>query len=141
MKGETNGFGEVQGMRDRGVEEGNRMPQVRSAGRAGISIARVLVGVLVVLIGGPLVLGAIGALSSHSVSAAAGVGMDGITAQVAKDAVAQYEIAKRGSDPMQTCVQAGMVVAAFLQAKDEPNVHKWQSVEKADCGRAGMARP
>ncbi|MGC4088316.1 MAG: zinc ribbon domain-containing protein [Polyangiaceae bacterium] len=116
-------------------------PKCGAPGAPGFSIVRVLVGVLVVLIGGPLVLGAMGALSSHAVGAAAGVGMDGITAQVAKDAVAQYEIAKRGSDPMQTCVQAGMVVAAFLQAKDEPNVHRWQSVEKADCGRAGMPKP
>jgi hypothetical protein len=58
--------------------------------------------------------------------------------QVADDAVQQYEIAKRGGDKMQTCVQAGFVSAAYLQAKDEPNYNKWKATEKADCKAAGM---
>ncbi len=65
--------------------------------------------------------------------------MGDVQKQVANDAVAQYEIAKRNNDPVQVCVQAGMVAAAFLQAKDEPNFNKWKAVEKADCGRAGLA--
>lgn len=59
---------------------------------------------------------------------------------VAADQVKQYDIAKRSGDRMQTCVQAGTVKAAFLQAKDEDNYKKWMAVEKADCAAAGMPR-
>lgn len=58
--------------------------------------------------------------------------------QVAKDAVEQYEMAKRSGDKMQTCVQAGLVKAAYLQAKDEPAFQKWTATEKADCKAAGV---
>lgn len=44
-----------------------------------------------------------------------------IEAHVATDVVNQYEIAKRQGDPIQICVQAGIVSAAYLQAKDEAN--------------------
>lgn len=64
--------------------------------------------------------------------------MDNIYTQVADDAVAQYEIAKRQGDPIQTCVQAGMVSAAYLQAQDESSYNKWKAIEKADCAQAGM---
>lgn len=64
--------------------------------------------------------------------------MHDIENQVANDSVQQYEIAKRSGDPMQACVHAGMVSAAFLQAKDEPNYRKWQAIEKTDCAAAGM---
>lgn len=67
--------------------------------------------------------------------------MKNIENQVAADAVTQYEIAKRQGDAMQTCVQAGMVSAAFLQAKDEANYTKWKATERADCARAGLALP
>lgn len=64
--------------------------------------------------------------------------MDSIHKQVADDAVAQYRIAERGSDKMQTCVQAGLVVAAYLQAKDEPNYQQWTETKKKVCAAAGM---
>lgn len=76
----------------------------------------------------------------------AGGGLDGaaerqvkkIEDQVATDAVAQYEIAKRQGDLMQTCVHAGMVSAAYLQAKDEANYQAWKKTEKAICRKAGL---
>lgn len=68
-------------------------------------------------------------------------GMADIEAKVALDAVAQYEIAKRQGDAMQTCVQAGMVSAAFLQAKNEAHYTQWKATERADCARAGMPSP
>ncbi len=64
--------------------------------------------------------------------------MGDIERQVAEDAVAQYEIAKRGGDKMQTCVQAGMVSAAYLQAKDEEKYNEWKATEKMDCRAVGM---
>lgn len=67
--------------------------------------------------------------------------MADIHSQVAADAVAQYEIAKRQGDPIQVCVQAGLVSAAYLQAKDEPHYMAAKTTEKADCARAGMPAP
>jgi len=64
--------------------------------------------------------------------------MQEIEDQVAADSVNQYRIAKNNGTPMDACVQAGLVAAAFLQAKDEPNYKKWKSVEHEDCIAAGM---
>ena len=61
-----------------------------------------------------------------------------IEGQVATDAVDQYNIAKRQGDPIQICVQAGMVTAAYLQAKDEANYQTWKRAEAQDCERAGV---
>lgn len=64
--------------------------------------------------------------------------MDSIHNQVAGDAIKQYEIAKRSGDPMQACVHAGAVAAAFLQAKDESNYQTWLGTQKRDCRAAGL---
>ncbi len=64
--------------------------------------------------------------------------LDDIHKEVATDFVEQYNIAKRQGDPMQICVQAGLVSSAYLQAKDEKNYQKWKDIEKADCERAGL---
>jgi len=64
--------------------------------------------------------------------------MNRIETKVAADAVAQYEIAKRQGDPIQTCVQAGFVSAAYLQAKDESNYQVWKQTQKTDCRAAGI---
>lgn len=66
--------------------------------------------------------------------------MQKIENQVAVDAVKQYDIAKRQGDKIQACVQAGMVSAAYLQAKDESNYQKWKDIEKDDCRAAGVPR-
>ena len=64
--------------------------------------------------------------------------MSKIEDQVAQDAVNQYNIAVRQGDAMQICVQAGLVSAAYLQAKDEPNYQTWKRAEQKDCKRAGV---
>lgn len=61
-----------------------------------------------------------------------------IYSQVATDAVQQYEIAKRSGTPIDVCIHAGVVSAAFLQAKDEPKYQQWKDAEKSDCRAAGM---
>ncbi|WP_157817635.1 zinc-ribbon domain-containing protein [Candidatus Thiodictyon syntrophicum] len=61
-----------------------------------------------------------------------------IESQVAWDQVTQYNIAKRQGDPIQICVQAGMVSAAYLQANDSFNYNQWKATEKSDCRAAGM---
>lgn len=69
-----------------------------------------------------------------------GLDMQKIKNQVATDAVNQYQIAKRQGDLIPLCVQAGMVSAAYLQAKDEPNYREWKETESYDCERAGVPR-
>ncbi|KQS48610.1 hypothetical protein ASG38_05580 [Flavobacterium sp. Leaf359] len=64
--------------------------------------------------------------------------MQKIENQVALDAEQQYEIAKNGGDQMQTYVQAGIVAASYLQAKDEANYNKWKAIEKEEGKKAGM---
>lgn len=66
--------------------------------------------------------------------------MSDIYGQVAKDAITQYEIARREGDAMQICSQASMVVAAVLQPKDEPAYKRWKKIEADDCRRAGVPR-
>jgi hypothetical protein len=61
--------------------------------------------------------------------------MQQIENKVADDAVQQYEIAKRQGDKIQTYTQAGMVAAAYLQAKDEANYNKWKAIEDS-CAKA-----
>ena len=68
----------------------------------------------------------------------AAIQMDDIHNQVASDAVAQYEIAKRQGDPMQICVNAGLVTASYLQAKDESKYRAWKKTEKVACQNAGV---
>jgi hypothetical protein len=60
--------------------------------------------------------------------------------KVASDYVQQYEMAKRNGSPMDVCVLAGFVSAAYLQAKDEPNYAKWKQIERTDCAKAGVSR-
>lgn len=65
--------------------------------------------------------------------------MEDITKKVANDAVESYEIAKRQGDKIQICVQAMLVSAAYLQAKDESNYGNWKTIERLDCRRSGIA--
>jgi hypothetical protein len=66
--------------------------------------------------------------------------MQSIHNKVAQDAIDQYEIVKRNANLVNTCVHAGLVAAAYLQAKDEPNYQKWRSIEVSDCESAGINR-
>jgi len=62
----------------------------------------------------------------------------GVEKSVASDAVDQYDIAKRHGSPMDICVQAGLVSAAFLQAKDEDKYKVWKAKEQQECAAAGL---
>ncbi len=65
----------------------------------------------------------------------------GLERKVADDMIANYNTAKATGDAMQTCVHAGMVVAAYIQANDAANAKVWQATERSDCERAGAPRP
>jgi len=64
----------------------------------------------------------------------------GAQKQVASDFTKQYDIAKSQGDPIQICVQAGFVSAAYLAAKDDAQYKSWKEIEKKDCQRAGVPR-
>lgn len=70
----------------------------------------------------------------------AGRQMENITQQVAEDAVKQYGIVERQGDKMMMCVQAGMVSAAYLQAKNESQYQAWKATESRNCKTAGIPR-
>lgn len=65
-------------------------------------------------------------------------GLQDIHDKVAVDAVDQYEIVKRTGGAVERCTYAGMVVAAYVQAKDDASVVKWRAAQKADCDDAGV---
>jgi hypothetical protein len=58
--------------------------------------------------------------------------------QVVNDSIKEYNIASRSGSSMDACVHAGIVAAAYLQAKDETNYRSWKSREEGDCRRAGL---
>ena len=67
--------------------------------------------------------------------------MKDIELQVATDAVEQYSIVVQGGgSAMDRCVQAGMVAAAFLQAKAAGRYEEWKERERMDCRAAGVPR-
>lgn len=92
------------------------------------------------IIGLAVAIGIIWYLFGGGLEKQAGTDLQVIQNQVADDSVKQYQIAKRNGSPIDACVQAGLVTAAYLQAKDEPNYQRWKEVEKADCERAGVPR-
>lgn len=61
-----------------------------------------------------------------------------IFTKVSNDAVRQYEMVKRQGDPIQICVHAQQVAAAYLQAQDEVGYSQWSATAKSDCKRAGV---
>lgn len=65
--------------------------------------------------------------------------LDKISTQVAQDAEKQYEIARRSGTATDAYVNAGLVAAAYLQAKDEANFQKWKRIEATEAKRAGIS--
>jgi hypothetical protein len=64
--------------------------------------------------------------------------MQNIADKVASDAVDQYKITAKPGGPIDRCAQAGMVSAAFLQAKNDVQYSAWKKIERKDCKAAGV---
>lgn len=64
--------------------------------------------------------------------------MQQIENQVARDAVKQYEIAKKNGSTVDAYVAAGLVKAAYLQAEDEENYQKWHKIEQDLARQLGL---
>jgi ribosomal protein L40E len=90
------------------------------------------------IIGGIVAVGFIWFYFGGGLEKQAAQDMGKIQIQVARDMVDQYNIAKTSGTPIDVCVHAGMVSAAFLQAKDDYNYALWKRTESRDCDAAGM---
>lgn len=66
--------------------------------------------------------------------------MQEIHDQVAADAEAQYRLAAKHGNAIDKCVQAGLVAAAYLQAKNEDKYRHWKVIEDLSCINAGVPR-
>lgn len=64
--------------------------------------------------------------------------MESTYQKVINDAIQQYEIVKRTGNEIESSVQAGIVAAAYLQAKDEINYNKWNAIQKQHDKAAGL---
>ena len=64
--------------------------------------------------------------------------MDTINRMVVNDAIEQFKLTLQGGDPIEICVYAGMVTAAYLQAKDQEGYVKAKENEKRVCKAAGL---
>ena len=58
--------------------------------------------------------------------------------QVAQDSIVQYNIAKRNGSQMEVCTYAGMVAAAWMQAKNEAEYARWRQIQSQECRAAGI---
>jgi len=60
---------------------------------------------------------------------------DKLTREVAADEVRKYYIVAyaESPDPIARCVQAGMVVQAYLEAKASVSYNSWKRTEQRDC--------
>lgn len=61
-----------------------------------------------------------------------------IEIQVAKDSEKQYHIVRKNGISIESQVQAAMVAAAYLQAKDEVNYNKWNTIANEEAKKLGM---
>lgn len=111
--------------------EAQRCPKCGAAVRSKQNHLVALAGAAIVIAGMWFYFG--GGLEQQAASQ-----VDKIYSQVASDAVQQYEIAKRSGTPMDVCIHAGVVSAAYLQSKDESGYRQWKDTERSDCGRAGL---
>ncbi|MDP3298685.1 MAG: hypothetical protein Q8M38_01135 [Phenylobacterium sp.] len=56
-----------------------------------------------------------------------------------KDALAGYERARSGGDPLDQCVKAKLVAIAYEEAHDPANAGAWRAREREDCQSAFAA--
>jgi hypothetical protein len=59
--------------------------------------------------------------------------MQGVNEKVISDAKREYQIASSSGNPVDRCVHAGLVAAAYIQAHDQSNYQQWKMREDSDC--------
>lgn len=66
--------------------------------------------------------------------------LNAISDKVARDSVEQYEMSRKSGDKMEICVRAGLVAAAYNQAKNQAMYLHWKQNERDDCQEAGITQ-
>ncbi|MGI1661399.1 hypothetical protein ACRDNQ_04075 [Palleronia sp. KMU-117] len=64
--------------------------------------------------------------------------VNGLYETVATDFAAQYELTKQHGSPLDRCLAAQQVAAAYLQANSTAQYAEWKSIEGVECSRAGL---
>lgn len=100
--------------------------------KLGFGIAMGCMAALAVTFGGCLVLGVLMRPVTQPTT------VRDVYVQSAADAAEQYDIAKRNGSAIDAYTQAGLVAAAYLQAKDEANYQKWRQIQMREGYRAGL---
>lgn len=73
-------------------------------------------------------------------TAATGARMQAAPAKVVGEQVSQYNFAVKAGSKSDRCVQAGFVVSAYTQVRDEPNREEWERIRQDDCKAAGLSQ-
>jgi len=63
---------------------------------------------------------------------------DDITNDVAAEAERQYRAVKDHGSQVDTCVRAGQVAEAYLQAGNDARFSEWIAIREEECRKAGM---
>lgn len=113
-------------------------------GSGCLPVVQVALGIILAVFllgGGCIVLMGIGAneLAKQAKDGKGGTFMQTIEDEVVNDAIRQYNtVARGGGSHMELSVQAGLVMAACAQAKDEKGYAKWKKIHDAHSRRAGI---
>lgn len=86
-----------------------------------------------ILMGGAFVLTANGGMqkiTDHN--------LDTINKKLAQSAVQQFNMTVKTGSIIDICVQASVVEAAYLQAKDETNYQEWHKLKALACKKANL---
>lgn len=79
-----------------------------------------------------------GGCDSKSIERKVAADLKHIERKVALDAVKSYDLAVKGGDPIDICVHAGLVTAAWNAAHEEALYLSWKNIEKLSCEIVGM---
>lgn len=59
-----------------------------------------------------------------------------ISNRIVQESINRYEFVKKSKNPLDACLQAGMVKQTMLAVQDETGYLKWETIEKDDCKKA-----
>lgn len=59
-----------------------------------------------------------------------------VSNRIIQESIKRYEIVKKSDNPMDACLQAGMIKNTMLAIQNETEYLKWQTIEKDDCKKA-----
>lgn len=61
-----------------------------------------------------------------------------VSNQIVQKSINRYEIVKKSDNPMDACLQAGIIKNTMLATQNETGFLKWKTIENDDCNKAGI---